>query len=255
MIDSHTHLEDSRYQSERQDIIDNLAIHGIDFVINNSSDYDSMMLGYQLATNNDRVYCTVGMHPHDAKSYDDAFARQQIELAANNKVVAVGEIGLDYYYDFSDRQTQRDVFARQIELADKLHLPIVLHVRDAYGDTADILKAQHQYLNNGVLWHCYSGSAEYAKTYVRQGHYFAFGGAITFRNANKQDVIDTIPATQVLTETDCPYMTPVPLRGKTNYPHYVKYVLDKLASMYNMPIQQLEQQILCNCKALFGRIR
>ena len=142
--------------------------------------------------------------------------------------------GLDYYYDLSDRQTQKDVFAHQIEIADKLHLPLTLHIRDAYGDAQDILEAQKKYLNNGVLWHCYSGSAEFARQMAKKGHYFAFGGAITFKNANKDEVIKAVPISQVLSETDCPYMTPVPFRGKTNYPKYVKYVVEKLAATYGV---------------------
>ena len=255
MIDTHAHLEDERLIDQVDQIVANFSVDGLDFVINNSCNLESMTKAYQLAQQYARLYCTVGMHPHDAKEFDQAFANKMMDFAQSNKVVAVGEIGLDYYYDLSDRQTQKDVFAWQIEIADKLHLPITLHIRDAYGDAQDILQAQQRYLNNGVLWHCYSGSAEFARQMAKKGHYFAFGGAITFKNANKDEVIKNVPIEQVLSETDCPYMTPVPFRGKTNYPKYVRYVVEKLASVYGVEFTKMEQAILDNCKRIFTKIQ
>lgn len=255
MIDTHAHLDDSRYDTEREQLLADLPSHNLDYVINISCNYQTMLSSYDMAVKHPHIYCTLGMHPHDSKYYDDKFVSTLLELANHPKVVAIGEIGLDYYYDNSDRTTQKDVFAHQIELADKVKLPICLHIRDAYGDAQDILQAQRQYLNSGVLWHCYSGSGEYARQWAKQGHYFALGGAITFKNANKQSVIDNIPMSQILTETDCPYMAPVPYRGKTNYPWYVDNVLEQLCVLYHTNRQTLEQQIADNAKALFWRIK
>ena len=255
MIDTHAHLEDDRLIDQVPQIVNDFDNDGLDFVINNSCNLESMTKAYQLAQHYARLYCTVGMHPHDAKEFDQNFANKMMDFAQNNKVVAVGEIGLDYYYDLSDRAIQRDVFAHQIEIADKLHLPITLHIRDAYGDALDVLTAQKRYLNNGVLWHCYSGSAELARQMAKKGHYFAFGGAITFKNANKDEVIKNVPIEQVLSETDCPYMTPVPFRGKTNYPKYVRYVVEKLATTYGVEFGKMEQTILDNCKRIFTKIQ
>ncbi len=255
MIDIHAHLDDEAYEGNRHETITNLSSHGIELVINASCNLTTMTDGYNLANKYDNVYCTVGLHPHDADKWDNNFASLMTEYATNPKVVAVGEIGLDYYYDFVPRNIQRDVFAEQIELADKLALPLQLHIRDAYGDTTDILHAQTQYLNNGIIWHCYSGSAELARQFAKEGHYFSFGGAVTFKNANKQEVIDNIPITQVLTETDCPYMTPVPYRGKTNYPQHVSLVLNKLAELYHTTPLQLEQTIANNCRQVMRRIK
>ncbi len=255
MIDTHAHLEDDRLIEDVEQIVADFDKDGLQFVINNSCNLQSMTKVYDLAQRYSRLYCTVGMHPHDAKEFDQAFADKMTAFAQNSKVVAVGEIGLDYYYDLSDRKVQRDVFAQQIEIADKLHLPITLHIRDAYGDALDVLTAQKNHLNNGVLWHCYSGSAELARQMAKKGHYFAFGGAITFKNANKDEVIRSVPIEQVLSETDCPYMTPVPFRGKTNYPKYVRYVVEKLAAVYGVGFDKMEEVIEQNCKRIITKIK
>lgn len=255
MIDSHLHLDDEKLKNNCDEIVNGFAEHNIEFVINNSCNYQSMLDGVELANKYDRVYATVGMHPHDSKDFDDLFRRKMQELAANKKVVAVGEIGLDYYYDLSARDVQRDVFAEQIEIADKLALPITLHIRDAYGDAWDVLQAQKRYLNNGVLWHCYSGSAEFARQAAWQGHYFAFGGAITFKNANKEDVLHAIPFDRILTETDSPYMSPVPFRGTINMPYNIPLIVTKIAETLGKTVAETERQVRENTLRLFTKIR
>ena len=254
MIDSHLHLDDEKLRNASDEIIRGLKERGIEFVINNSCNLQSMIDGVSLASRYDNVYATVGMHPHDSKDFDDKFRALMRELAQNDKVVAVGEIGLDYYYDLSDRNVQRDVFAEQIEIADELHLPITLHIRDAYGDAWDILQAQKQRLNNGVLWHCYSGSAEFARQAAKRGHYFAFGGAITFKNAKKEEVLNAIPFDKILSETDSPYMAPVPLRGTINTPYNIPLVVAKIAEIYGKTVDETEAQIRENTLRLFTKI-
>lgn len=254
MIDTHLHLDDAKFAQNREEIIGGLAEHSIDFVINNSCDMQTMLDGFLLAQNYERVFATVGTHPHEAKTFDNTFVLKMTEIAKHPKIVAVGEIGLDYFYDLSDRATQRDVFAAQLEIADKLHLPVALHVRDAYGDAADILNAQRQYLNNGVLWHCYSGSAEFARQMAKKGHYFAFGGAITFKNAKKEEVLAEIPVAQVLSETDSPYMSPVPLRGTVNTPFNIPIIVNKLAEIYGVTEKEMEENILQNALRFFPKI-
>lgn len=255
MLDSHLHLDDEKLAQNTDQIVKDMLACGVDLVINNSSDYKSMLAGVALAQKYPQVWATIGVHPHESKSFDEQFAQTMTQLATNEKVVAVGEIGLDYYYDLSDRQTQKDVFAQQIELADKFGLPLTLHIRDAYGDAVDILNAQKRYLNNGVLWHCYSGSDELARQMVKKGHYFAFGGAITFKNANKQSVIDAIPIERVLSETDSPYMAPVPLRGTVNTPCNIPLIVAKLAQMYNVDFTTMENQINANAMKLFTKLK
>ena len=254
MIDSHLHLDDEKLRDNAEQIIKGLHEHNIEFVINNSCNLQSMIDSVELANKYHDVYATVGMHPHESSDFNDKFRALMRQLAQNDKVVAVGEIGLDYYYDLSDRQTQRDVFAEQIEIADQLGLPITLHIRDAYGDAWDILTAQKNHLNNGVLWPCYSGSAEFARQAVKFGHYFAFGGAITFKNAKKEDVLQAIPFDRILSETDSPYMAPVPLRGKVNTPYNIPLIVDKIAEVYGKSTEQTEAQIRENTLRLFKKI-
>lgn len=254
MIDSHLHLDDEKLRDNAEQIIKGLHEHNIEFVINNSCNLQSMIDSVELANKYHDVYATVGMHPHESSDFNDKFRVLMRQLAQNDRVVAVGEIGLDYYYDLSDRQTQKDVFAEQIEIADQLGLPITLHIRDAYGDAWDILTAQKKYLNNGVLWHCYSGSAEFARQAVKCGHYFAFGGAITFKNAKKEDVLQAIPFDKILSETDSPYMAPVPLRGQVNTPYNIPLIVDKIAEVYGKSTEKTEAQIRENTLRLFKKI-
>ena len=254
MIDTHLHLDDEKLRDRVDEIYNAFDGHGIEFVINNSCDMTTMLAGVALAERYDKIFATVGIHPHESKHFDASFANKMTELSSNAKVVAVGEIGLDYFYDLSDRATQRDVFAEQLEIADRLHLPVTLHIRDAYGDAWDILKAQKKYLNNGVLWHCYSGSAELARQAVREGHYFAFGGAITFKNAKKDDVFAQIPIDRVMSETDSPYMSPEPLRGRVNTPLNIPLIVAKMASFYGVSVEDMEQRIRENTLRLFPKI-
>ncbi len=254
MIDSHLHLDDPKLRDNVKQIVADCAAQGVELLINNSCDYASMLAGVELAESYDCVFATIGMHPHDSKSFDGKFVETMNRLAAHPKVVAVGEIGLDYFYDLSDRQTQRDVFAAQIELADSYKLPLTLHVRDAYGDAWDVLRAQKKHLNSGVLWHCYSGSAEFARQAAREGHYFAFGGAVTFKNAHKEEVLEQIPIDRVLSETDSPYMSPEPLRGRVNTPLNLHLVVAKLASCYNVDVNAMEAQLKENTYRLFPKL-
>ena len=255
MIDSHLHLDDERFDGQVEQIVADFDKHNVDFVINNSADLAGMIASYNLATKYDKVFATVGMHPHTAKDFDKNFVELMCQYAKHPKVVAVGEIGLDYYYDLSDRNIQRDVFAEQIEIADKLGLPLTLHIRDAYGDAMDVLNAQKKYINNNVLWHCYSGSAEFARQCAKLGHYFAFGGAITFKNAKKEEVLQAIPFDRILTETDSPYMAPVPLRGTTNTPMNIPLIVDKIALALGKTPQEVEKQVRLNTLEMFPKIK
>ena len=255
MIDSHLHLDDPKLADKVDEIYNAFEQNRIEFVINNSCDMQTMLAGVDLANRYDKVFATIGMHPHESKHFNQEFVSVMKQLARNPKVVAVGEIGLDYFYDLSDRQTQRDVFAEQIEIADELSLPLTLHIRDAYGDAWDILRAQKKHLNNGVLWHCYSGSAEFARQAVNEGHYFAFGGTITFKNAKKADVFEQIPLDRVLSETDSPYMSPEPLRGRTNTPLNIPIIVAKIADYYGKSVDEVEAQIRENTLRLFPKIK
>lgn len=251
LIDSHAHLSDERLIGRVGEISRNLANDGLESVFEVGFDLQSSKSALALAKEYDNIYAIIGTHPHDAKFYDSECEEFYAQNASHKKVLAIGEIGLDYYYDKSERDVQRDVFARQIVLADKVGLPIVLHIRDAYGDAVDILDAHKDKLNHGVLLHCYSGSAEMIKQFNKYDCYYALGGAITFKNAKKDDVIKSIPENRLLVETDSPYMTPVPYRGQPNEPKYVNLVVDKIAETKGVNREEIEQLTYANTKALF----
>lgn len=252
MIDSHVHLDDSRFSdSDRQKILDDLTADGLRAVINVACDLKSMRFGARLAEDFKRVFFTVGCHPHDAESYNVEFEREIEALAARPKAVAMGEIGLDYHYDFSERKIQREIFARQLWLAKELKLPVVLHVREAWKDALDLLAAQGDF-SFGLLLHCFSGSRETAEILTRKyDAYFSFGGAVTFGNFGGGEVVRAVPSDRLLAETDCPYMTPVPFRGKTNRPAYVRFVIEQLAQLRGASFEETERLTEKNTIAFF----
>lgn len=251
IIDSHAHLSDERLIGRVKEISDNLPSEGLESVFEVGFDLQSSKNALALAENYCNIFAIIGTHPHDAKFYDGECEDFYTQSASHKKVLAIGEIGLDYFYDKSERDVQRDVFAGQIALADKVGLPIVLHIRDAYGDAIDILDAHKDKLNHGVLLHCYSGSAEMIKQFNKYDCYYALGGAITFKNAKKDDVIAAIPENRLLVETDSPYMTPVPYRGQPNEPKYVNLVVDKIAGVKGVDRKIIEQLTYENTKRLF----
>ena len=255
IIDSHAHINDEKLRDIREEIISSLNSYGIERMVEIGFDYESSKEAFELAKAHDEVYCAVGIHPHDAKNrfleHYDYFR----SIAPDPKVVAIGEIGLDYFYDLSERDIQKQVFREQIELAEELKLPIAIHMRDAFKDVEDILTDMKSHLSNGVLIHCYTGSREFVKVLGKFDCFFALGGAITFKNAKKEDVIRTIPLDRLLIETDSPYLTPVPYRGKPNQPQYVNLVLDKIAAVLEMDRDALGNITRENTLSLYKKMR
>ena len=232
IIDTHAHLNDDRLIDSVENIIKDMHSDGLEAIINVGYDLKSSEVAFTQANIYENLYATIGIHPHDSARKGKKDYEKFVEMAKSNKVVAFGEIGLDFYYDRSERSVQEKVFKEQLELADYLKLPVVLHIRDAYQLAYDILKEASKLLNNGVVLHCYSGSAEMAKRFADFDAYFSFGGAITFKNSNKEEVVNVINKDRLLLETDCPYMTPHPFRGKTNYPKYIKFVAQKMQEWF-----------------------
>mgnify|MGYP000898966238 CR=1 FL=1 len=254
-IDCHCHLEDSSLESVAHKLIENFAQDKVDFVINSASDKISSQKSIELSNKYADVYATAGCHPHEAKTFNEEFAIFLTQAAKKSKLVAIGEIGLDYYYDLSERDCQRRVFAQQIRIADSVNLPIVIHSRDAWEDTLKVLEEEKKFINNGILLHCYSGSGETAKVLSKKyDAYFSFGGAITFKNYKGFDIIASIPTNRLLTETDSPYLTPVPFRGKINTPKNVAIVAQKLAQMLKKDIDEFCFTIKQNTCEIFKRI-
>ena len=256
LIDTHCHLNDEKLLCNADRIVASFKDDGLESAICVGYDMPSSECAVTLAEKFEEIYAAVGVHPHDADTLDDEACQRILELAKHKKVVAIGEIGLDYYYDLSEREVQKSAFAKQIELANQAKLPIALHVRDAYEDTRKILFDMKGYIKNGLLLHCYSGSSEYVKIFDKLDAYYAFGGAITFKNAKHNlESLAVVPKGRLLLETDCPYMTPVPFRGKTNEPKYVSLVAQKAAQVLGMSVEEIEEITTQNAKRLFTRMK
>lgn len=254
MIDSHAHLDDRKFNKDQEDLIGRFDEDGLEFVVNIGSDIETSRASVALAQKYEKIYAAIGIHPHDADSYNEKIEQELIALSKEDKVVALGEIGLDYYYDNSPREVQKEVFERQLELAHSLNLPIVIHSREATKDTFDRIKNHlEKYPEDKVLIHCFSGSLETMKEYIRLGCYIALGGAVTFKNARvPKEVAIEVPLDRLLLETDSPYLTPEPLRGKRNEPSYVRYVGDFIANLRKMNLDDLLEKTAENTKEFYG---
>lgn len=256
MIDTHCHLNDEKLLPEADRIVAEFAEVGLESAICVGYDMPSSEKAVELAEKYAPVYAAIGIHPHDADKADYDKYDRLAELSSSEKVVAIGEIGLDYHYDLSPRAIQKGIFREQIELAQALGLPVVLHIRDAYEEARQILYEMSGYLTNGVLLHCYSGSAEMVRDFSKLDAYYAFGGAITFKGAKRNlEALKAVPKDRLVFETDCPYMTPVPLRGKTNEPKFISYVFDKAAEELQTDRHELEELTTKNAKRLFIRMK
>jgi len=251
-IDSHAHLDDERFDGDRELLISSLKDNKIDIVLNIGADLKTSKASVKLAQKYDNIFAVVGVHPHDAKDVDENYIQQLRELAKEEKVVAIGEIGLDYYYDNSPRDIQRKIFTEQINLAKELNLPIVIHTRDAAQETFDILKeAASDGSIKGVM-HCYSGSVEMALEYIKLGFYISIGGPVTFKKSRvSKEVAVAIPLDKLLIETDSPYLTPEPYRGKRNEPMFVKYTAETIAEVRGISVEELGEVTSRNVKELF----
>lgn len=240
LIDTHAHL----------DMLSTLDISGVGKVVVPSVEIGTMDKVIEVSKNNN-VFSMVGIFPSEAKTYSQEIENKMIELTKNKKVVAVGEIGLDYYWDKSFIDIQKDVFIKQIKLANKLNLPIVVHDREAHKDCFDILKEHNK--DSKVLFHCFSGSVEYMKECTKEGWFIALGGVVTFKNAIKmKEVAQEVPLHKLVLETDSPYLTPVPFRGSENKPAYVKYVAQEIANLRSLPVEDIIDITTTNAEEFFG---
>lgn len=251
MIDSHAHLDEERFDEDRDELIKSLKENAISYVINPSSDMETSRRVVELSNKYDNIFAAVGIHPHDAEGFKDEDLDELRELSKNEKVVAIGEIGLDYYYDNSPREIQKEVFIKQLELSHELNLPVIIHTRDAMGDTYDILK-EFEGRVRGVM-HCYTGSIEMAEKFMKLGFYISIAGPVTFKNAvNVREMAKQIPLERLLIETDSPYLAPVPNRGKRNDPTNVRYVADMLANLKEIQIDKIIEHSRENTVKLFS---
>ncbi len=249
IIDSHSHYNDERFDQDRSVVLDDLKNHNIEKIINIGYNLESSESAVKLANEYDFVYAAVGFHPSDAEDCSESALARLVELSKNPKVVAWGEIGLDYHYDNHIKETQKAVFIRQMEIAKELKLPVCIHTRDAMADTLEIVKNFQQ---EGVF-HCYSGSLEIAKELVKIGYYISFSGTVTYKNAkNLKEVAKWIPSDRYLIETDCPYLAPEPVRGTRNDSRNLIYTAQHIAELRNVPVEQVIFETTENTKKLFS---
>lgn len=253
-FESHAHYDDKRFNKDRHEVLGRMLENKVAYIVNAAADMTSSNEGIQLAEEYPFIYAAVGVHPHSVDQLEKANGGKAVldaleDMAKNPKVVAIGEIGLDYYYEHSPREVQRMWFQRQMELADKLQLPIIVHSRDAAKETFDMIKASG--LKRGVV-HCFSGSAEMAEKYVELGFLIGIGGTVTFKNARRPvEVASQIPLESILIETDAPYLTPVPHRGKRNDSTYLVHVAQKIADIKNVSLEEVATTTTKNAKSLF----
>lgn len=249
--DTHAHLDDPRFTEDFQKVLDNMNKAQITRVINVGYDLPSSERSVNLARQYENIYAAVGVHPHDAQGATLETWESLNRLAKEEKVIAWGEIGLDYYRDLSPRRIQQEVFVQQIELADQAGLPIIIHNRDAHQDLLDIVKAHTP--KKGGVFHCYSGSWEMAKLILNLGFYVSFAGPLTFKNARHTvEVAEKIPLDRFLVETDSPYLTPEPYRGKRNEPAYVRQVVERFAAIRGLEVEEVAKLAFENGNRLFG---
>lgn len=249
LFDVHAHLDDEAFNEDRDEVIEEIKKLGIG-VVNAGATLDTSKISVKLSEKHKNIYACVGIHPHETDNIPSNYLDILEELAKSPKVVAIGEIGLDYYYELSDKDTQKKVFMEQLELAKDLDLPVVIHDREAHQDTFEILKKSG--IKKGLM-HCYSGSLEMAQEFMKMGFYFSFGGIITFKNAKRpKEVASKLPLDKILIETDCPYLTPEPYRGKRNDPTNIPIIAKTVAKLQGIPVDELEENIEKNLYNLFG---
>lgn len=252
LVDVHAHLCDSKYGGEIDSLVKAYESAGVGLVINSGYDVPSSEKVMEQSLKYSSMYFSAGVHPDEAKTLDNRAIDRLIALLKCKKCVAVGEIGFDFYWNKSTEEEQVFAFEKQMEIADHMGLPFVVHSRDASAKTSAFLKDRKSLIRHGFLMHCFSESAEMAKIYQDLGGYFSFGGVITFKNAKKDDVIKAVSKERLLTETDCPYLTPHPFRGQLNDSSKVVFVTQKIADVLGKDIDETSNIIRENTRRLFG---
>ncbi|MDO5145934.1 MAG: TatD family hydrolase [Eubacteriales bacterium] len=251
IFDSHAHYDDRKYDEDRHEVLSHLIDAGVERVVNISNGWEDMMRSLSLVEEYPFLYGTVGIHPCKVSDLNEDRMAEMKNLCRKEKVVAVGEIGLDYYWDQDAKEVQKDWFVRQLRMAKEENLPVVIHSRDASQDTFDIMKREHAGTTGGVI-HCYSSSLEMAREYVKMGYFLGIGGVVTFKNSKVlKRVAAEIPLENILVETDCPYLAPTPHRGKRNTSAYLPLIIQEIADLRGTTPKEVEKVTYENACRLY----
>ena len=250
IFESHAHYDDPRYDADREELLNSFRANGVDYVLNVGADLPSSAESVKLAAQYDFIYAAVGVHPHDADTLSEDGLHELEKLCGMPKVVAFGEIGLDFFYDNSPRDIQRHWFRKQLELAERLGLPVIIHSREAAAETFGIIKDSH--VRRGVI-HCYSGGVPMALDYMNMGFYVGVGGVITFEKAKKLiEVVGAVPLERILLETDAPYLTPAPHRGERNNSNFLPLIASKISEIKGITLQYVYNVTYSSAVKLFN---
>ena len=253
IFDTHAHYDDEQFDTDREELLGTMEAGGVGTIIDAGSTLESWDKILELTERYHFIYGAIGVHPDEVGTLDEAGMERMAELLDREKIVAAGEIGLDYYWDKENHDIQKHWFIRQLELAREKQMPVIIHSREAAADTMDIMK-QHAAGMKAVI-HCYSYSAEMAKEYVKMGYYIGVGGVVTFKNAKKlKQVVEEVPLERILLETDCPYLAPVPFRGKRNSSLNLPYVAEAIAELKGTTAEEVIQQTEKNARELYNLI-
>lgn len=250
LIDTHTHINYLEKITEEESV-KNALENGVEKILVPSAEAKDLDEVVELTKKYPCVYGMLGIHPEEAPTWNDDILEKIKQYSKNEKIIAIGEIGLDYYWDKQHKDIQKDIFIKQVKLANELNLPMSVHDREAHKDTFDILKQYNK--SSKVVMHCFSGSVEFARECIKEGWYIGIGGVVTFKSAYKmQEVAKLIPLDRLVLETDAPYLTPVPYRGKENQPAYVKYVAEEIAKLRGISIEEVAEATSSNAKLIFN---
>lgn len=252
LFDTHAHLNAVQYEDDLIEVINRAKEEGVEKIVVVGFDRETITRAMELIEQYEFIYAAIGWHPVDAIDMTDDDLNWIRELSSHPKVVAIGEMGLDYHWDKSPKDVQKEVFKKQIALAKEVKLPIIIHNRDATADVLEILQTEGAEEVGGIM-HCFTGSVEIAMQCIDMNFYISLGGPVTFKNAKKpKEVASEVPMERLLIETDCPYLTPHPFRGKRNEPGYVKYVAEEIASLRGISVEEVGRQTTENAKKFFG---
>ncbi|MCK9477423.1 MAG: TatD family hydrolase [Candidatus Muirbacterium halophilum] len=249
-IDSHAHLQNEQFDNDIEIVYKKSLDNSVGRIINIGYDLNSCKKTIEIINRFEHIWGTVGMHPHDAINYNKNFEENLFLFFADKKIIGLGEIGLDYFKEYSPIDIQKKVFIKQLEIAKEKELPVVIHCRDAYDDCYEILKSHN--VSKGVM-HCFSGDEKEVERFLSLGFYISFTGTVTFRK-NDLKAVKATPVDRLLLETDCPYMTPVPFRGKRNDPSYIPIIAQKIASVHKVDVLEIEEKTTENVYRLFKRL-